>query len=306
MPVKIGLRTQREQAARDQLGALGSSTPIRHEAPIARCGEQHDDQPGDPQDEPGQRRHTGWRAPRQRVVPVSTSNGAASPSSTAAGSTHPTRGASRGGRRCRGTRSWPVAGPRLAGSRPRTFGVAHPASSGPATATPSGFRGISGRAGSLAWWGGVLFPAAVLLGLAAPVLVLTGTTLPLGTLAHPVVATAGLVVGIAGLAVVLLAQHGMGASWRIGVDDSERTELVTSGLFGRVRNPIFTGMAAVSAGVMLMAPTLARSAWPWLAWSRRCRSRSASSRSRIWRGPTASPTCATPPRPGGSCPASAG
>ncbi len=120
----------------------------------------------------------------------------------------------------------------------------------------SGFRGISGRAGSLAWWGGVLFPAAVLLGLAAPVLVLTGTTLPLGTLAHPVVATAGLVVGIAGLAVVLLAQHGMGASWRIGVDDSERTELVTSGLFGRVRNPIFTGMAAVSAGVMLMAPTL--------------------------------------------------
>jgi len=120
----------------------------------------------------------------------------------------------------------------------------------------SGFRGISGRPGSLAWWGGVLFPAAVLLGLAAPVLVLTGATPPLGALAHPVVAGAGLVVGAGGLVVVLLAQQAMGASWRIGVDDSERTELVTSGLFGWVRNPVFTGMAAVSAGVALMAPTL--------------------------------------------------
>ncbi|MHA6626596.1 methyltransferase family protein [Pseudonocardia sichuanensis] len=102
----------------------------------------------------------------------------------------------------------------------------------------------------------MLFPAAVVLGLAAPVGVLTGTTPALRALAHPVVATAGLVVGVAGLVVVLLAQHAMGVSWRIGVDESERTELVTSGLFERVRNPIFTGMAAVSAGVALMAPTL--------------------------------------------------
>lgn len=120
----------------------------------------------------------------------------------------------------------------------------------------SGFRGISGRPGSLSWWGGVLFPAAVLLGLAAPVLVLTGATPPLAALAHPVVAAAGLVAGVAGLVVVLLAQGAMGASWRIGVDDTERTDLVTSGLFGRVRNPVFTGMAAVSAAVALMAPTL--------------------------------------------------
>jgi protein-S-isoprenylcysteine O-methyltransferase Ste14 len=120
----------------------------------------------------------------------------------------------------------------------------------------SGFRGISGRRGSLAWWGGVLFPAAVLLSLAAPVLVLAGATPPLGPLAHPVIATAGLVLGIAGLVVVLLAQNAMGTSWRVGVDDTERTELVTTGLFRMVRNPIFTGMAAVTAGVGLMAPSL--------------------------------------------------
>ena len=42
----------------------------------------------------------------------------------------------------------------------------------------SGFRGISGRAGSPAWWGGVLFPIALLLGLVAPVLVLACSAAP--------------------------------------------------------------------------------------------------------------------------------
>ena len=119
----------------------------------------------------------------------------------------------------------------------------------------SGFRGISGRPGSLVWWGGVLFPTALLLGLAAPTLMLTGITAPVLP-AHPAVAAAGLVAGLAGLVVVLLAQAAMGSSWRIGVDDTERTELITSGLFRWIRNPIFTGMTAVSIGVTLMASTL--------------------------------------------------
>src|SRR5262245_48406571 len=84
----------------------------------------------------------------------------------------------------------------------------------------SGFRGISGRPGSPAWWGGVLFPIALLLGLAAPVLVLTGITAP-RLPAHPALAAAGLIVGLAGLVVVLLAQAAMGSAWRIGVDDTE-------------------------------------------------------------------------------------
>jgi protein-S-isoprenylcysteine O-methyltransferase Ste14 len=120
----------------------------------------------------------------------------------------------------------------------------------------TGFRGISGRPGSLPWWGGVLFPVAVLLGLAGPLLAAVGATPLIGPLAHPVLAAAGLLLGGIGVVVVLVAQSAMGASWRIGVDEAERTELVTSGLFGRVRNPIFTGMAAVSAGVLLMVPTL--------------------------------------------------
>lgn len=99
-------------------------------------------------------------------------------------------------------------------------------------------------------------PRRAVLGLTAPVLVLTGTTPPPAALTHPAIPATGLALALAGLVVVLAAQSAMGTSWRIGVDDTERTELVTSGLFGWIRNPIFTGMAAVSAGDLLMVPTL--------------------------------------------------
>jgi protein-S-isoprenylcysteine O-methyltransferase Ste14 len=57
--------------------------------------------------------------------------------------------------------------------------------------------------------------------------------------------------------VTLAAQQAMSSSWRIGVDESERTDLVRSGVFAQVRNPVFTAMIAVSLGVALMVPTLA-------------------------------------------------
>jgi protein-S-isoprenylcysteine O-methyltransferase Ste14 len=76
----------------------------------------------------------------------------------------------------------------------------------------SGYRGFSGRPGSLAWWGGVLFPAAVLLGLLAPVLVLVGAAASWSALAHGTVAVTGFVVALVGLVVVLTAQTAMG-SW---------------------------------------------------------------------------------------------
>lgn len=65
-----------------------------------------------------------------------------------------------------------------------------------------------------------------------------------------------------GLALVALgtlatfgAQLAMARSWRIGVDPSERTELVTSGPFRVVRNPIFTCMLTASLGIALVCPT---------------------------------------------------
>ena len=60
-----------------------------------------------------------------------------------------------------------------------------------------------------------------------------------------------------GLAITLVAQAQMGASWRIGIDDRP-TRLVTGGLFSLSRNPIFSGMFLTLAGVALITPA------PWL------------------------------------------
>jgi protein-S-isoprenylcysteine O-methyltransferase Ste14 len=61
----------------------------------------------------------------------------------------------------------------------------------------------------------------------------------------------------AGLVATYRAQLDMGASWRIGVDTDERTELVTRGLFRVSRNPIFSSMALVALGSTVAAPSAA-------------------------------------------------
>lgn len=119
----------------------------------------------------------------------------------------------------------------------------------------TGFRGVSGPPGSLAWCGGALFAVALVMGVGAPILALTGMTSRFTVLVHPAVAASGLLLALLGLTVTLGAQSSMGRSWRIGVDQTEQTDLVNAGLFRWVRNPIFTGMATVSAGVALMVPT---------------------------------------------------
>jgi protein-S-isoprenylcysteine O-methyltransferase Ste14 len=96
---------------------------------------------------------------------------------------------------------------------------------------------------------------ALLLITAALALTATGALPTITPLEQPVVQSAGLLAALAGYAMMLVAQQTMGASWRIGVDETERTDLVVAGMFTRVRNPIFTGMIAGTAGATLMAPS---------------------------------------------------
>lgn len=119
----------------------------------------------------------------------------------------------------------------------------------------SGFRGISGRPGSPEWLAGVGFVVALVCGVAGPVAALVDLE-PVGALDHTAIAVAGAVVAVAGIAATLWAQGQMGASWRIGVDEAERTELVTTGAFTFARNPIFTAMVATGAGLTLMTPNV--------------------------------------------------
>jgi protein-S-isoprenylcysteine O-methyltransferase Ste14 len=118
----------------------------------------------------------------------------------------------------------------------------------------TGLIGISAPAGSREWFGGVLFAAAIGAGVAAPILDLADAGGVYEDLDTTGVHVAGIVLFALGLAGTVASQLAMGASWRVGVDESERTALVTSGLFSAVRNPIYTAMIAAFAGLALLVP----------------------------------------------------
>lgn len=120
----------------------------------------------------------------------------------------------------------------------------------------TGFRGLSGRRGSREWWAGRAFTFALAAALMAPVADLAGWLPRLGFLDETGIASAGLALAVAGTILVLVAQMTMGDSWRIGVDQQERTGLVTHGVFALVRNPIFSAMFIVVGGLALMVPSV--------------------------------------------------
>jgi protein-S-isoprenylcysteine O-methyltransferase Ste14 len=66
----------------------------------------------------------------------------------------------------------------------------------------------------------------------------------------------GLALCVIGIAFSSYAQYKMGKEWRIGVDPGERTELVTTGIYKLIRNPIYTGCIVHGAGLIFLAPHL--------------------------------------------------
>lgn len=65
----------------------------------------------------------------------------------------------------------------------------------------------------------------------------------------------GVLLLLISLAWIVFAQAQMGASWRIGVDESQKTDLVTTGVFRFSRNPIYLGMATTLIGLFSLLPT---------------------------------------------------
>jgi len=59
---------------------------------------------------------------------------------------------------------------------------------------------------------------------------------------------------ILSLIVVWIAQSNMANSWRIGIDEKNKTSLVTKGLFSISRNPIFLGIIIANIGLFLVIP----------------------------------------------------
>lgn len=103
--------------------------------------------------------------------------------------------------------------------------------------------------------GSIGFVAALALLIGAPVAELVGMARFEALDTRPV-AIAGVVLCSVGIALTLVAQLSMGDSWRIGVEPTERTDLVTDGVFAYVRNPIFTAMLIAAVGLLLLVPNV--------------------------------------------------
>lgn len=108
--------------------------------------------------------------------------------------------------------------------------------------------------GSLEWWALAAADLGYLsVGVGAPLADLAGLP-PLAVLDEPAVRALGVAVAVLGIVLTLAAQLSLGASWRIGIDEAERTDLVTIGAFRVVRNPIFAAVIVTFLGLAAMVP----------------------------------------------------
>jgi protein-S-isoprenylcysteine O-methyltransferase Ste14 len=118
----------------------------------------------------------------------------------------------------------------------------------------TGFRGTRGRIGSAEWVAGLGFLLALVVAVVGPVLQLSGVITPLSVLQAAGIQVAGIALAVLGIVLTVWAQLDMGDSWRVGVDASETTALVRTGVFGWVRNPIYTAMLVFDFGIALITP----------------------------------------------------
>lgn len=80
---------------------------------------------------------------------------------------------------------------------------------------------------------------------------------PISYLSNTNLNTVGQTLLIIAVIWVLVAQVHMQKSWRIGIDEDVKTELVQTGLFKISRNPIFLGMRVMLLGLFFVLPSAA-------------------------------------------------
>ena len=80
---------------------------------------------------------------------------------------------------------------------------------------------------------------------------------PISYLSNPTLSIIGQILLTLTLGWVLIAQVHMQKSWRIGIDENIKTELIQTGLFKISRNPIFLGMRIMLLGLFLVLPSAA-------------------------------------------------
>jgi len=78
--------------------------------------------------------------------------------------------------------------------------------------------------------------------------------MPVPWLQQPWIRALGIILLMASLLWIVLAQAQMGESWRIGIDTDNKTQLVQTGMYRISRNPIFFGMMVTLFGLFLVIP----------------------------------------------------
>ncbi|WP_155306145.1 methyltransferase family protein [Desulfosarcina widdelii] len=71
------------------------------------------------------------------------------------------------------------------------------------------------------------------------------------TIKHKYLYLSGYAIGIFGLLLCWRAQKEMGRSWRVGID-RKRTELITTGVFKKIRNPTYSGLFLICLGTLMI------------------------------------------------------
>ena len=105
------------------------------------------------------------------------------------------------------------------------------------------------------WLSGVLLVGGFALATCGPALAASDALEPISAIDGSVTNAAGIGLAAGGMATTVAAQLAMGKDWRIGVEESERTDLVTGGPFAVVRNPIYSGMIPFFFGITLLVPS---------------------------------------------------
>ena len=120
----------------------------------------------------------------------------------------------------------------------------------------TGIKGFRGRLGSLEWFAEITASIGLILVPIAPIVTLRQWSFGELLFDRTSIHQFGALLVIAGIAGALAAQITMGDSWRVGVDKSERTSLVTNGIYQWVRNPIFSFIGISILGYALVIPNL--------------------------------------------------
>src|SRR4026207_1769851 len=114
-----------------------------------------------------------------------------------------------------------------------------------------GFRSPFQRNQVFGWLGGVVFLVSSVLAVVAELARwIAPRTIPMTFVVF------GIILAVCGMSVTTISQLQMRDSWRLGADGGELTRLVPSGIFAYVRNPIFSGLLLVSAGILLILPSV--------------------------------------------------